>query len=335
MKAIVDALKMFGIIFLGSFFLIAAFSYDELSQPGPLYRVVMGAVASGLMWVGNSMSVRYVSKRYSWLDAPVKRFFLSLFATLIITFVIWYFIASLWYVPEKGADFTWPARNFRWGYFLPSLFIALFISIFMHGRGFLLSWRDVTVEAERLKKEQVEARYEALKNQVNPHFLFNSLNVLTTLVHKDPDQAELFIRRLSAVYRYVLDSRDREVVSLDEELKALEAFVFLMKTRFGDSFEARIDVADRHGRVAPLTLQMLVENALKHNEVSKSHPLAIEVFQQNGHVVVRNNVQTKTSVGESSGVGLENIRGRYQFLSDKPIEVSHNDEHFTVKVPIV
>jgi LytS/YehU family sensor histidine kinase len=191
------------------------------------------------------------------------------------------------------------------------------------------------MEAEKLKKEQAEARFEALKNQVNPHFLFNSLNVLTTLVHKDADQAEQFIRRLSTVYRYVLDSRDKEVVTLDEELKALEAFLFLMKTRFGDAFEARIEVPDRQGRVAPLTLQMLVENALKHNEVSKSMPLSISIVQQNGHLEVRNNLQPRSNPGEGSGVGLENIRGRYRFLTDRPLDVRRDADFFTVIVPIV
>lgn len=314
---------------------ILAINYKYLSEPNAVYRCLMGALATGLIWAANSSLADLLSSRFPWFAAPIKRLVISILATFAITFIIWLFIAAAWFAPEKGFDLMRPLRGFEWRDFLPTLIITLLISIFMHGRGFLLNWRDAAAEAERMKKEQVEARYEALKNQVNPHFLFNSLNVLTTLVHKDPDQAELFIRRLSAVYRYVLDSRDREVVSLDEELKALEAFVFLMKTRFGDSFDARIDVTDRQGRVAPLTLQMLVENALKHNEVSKSHPLVIEVFQQNEHVVVRNNIQAKTSVGESSGVGLENIRGRYQFLSDKPIEISRNDEHFTVKVPIV
>ena len=162
------------------------------------------------------------------------------------------------------------------------------------------------------------------------------MNVLTTLVHKDADLAEQFIKQLSHNYRYILDTREREVVSLDEEIKNLEAYIFLMKIRFGESLKCHINV-DFNGQIAPLTLQMLVENALKHNEISKAHPLSIEVFleENDKYIVVKNNLQKKNNVADSTGVGLENIKSRYKFLSDKTMIITQANDCFIVKIPII
>lgn len=334
-KQIKQAAQLFAMVFVITTALILLLNYQELRSFIAVYHAVLSGLATAFIWTGNGVMSDLLSERFSWLKAPVRRFAVSLLATIVYTFLVWWMIASAWQAPEKGIDLGRPLRNFELSDFLPTFYITLFISIFMHGRGFLFEWRDSVAVAERLKKEQVEARYETLKNQVNPHFLFNSLNVLTTLVHKDADLAEQFIRQLSAVYRYVLDSRDREVVTLEEELKELEAYIFLMKIRFGDRFSTVIEVQNRAGKVAPLTLQMLVENALKHNEISKNSPLFVEIREENNFIVIKNNLQAKTGVTASSGVGLENIRSRYHFLSDLPVEMIQTEDSFTVKIPIV
>lgn len=334
-KLLIEVARIFAIVFVITTLLMLLLNYRQLWLFKTVYQSVLSGLATALLWAGNSMMSDLLSHRFSWLKAPVQRFVISFLATLVYTFFVWCFIASAWHAPKEGFDMIRTIRTFEWSSFLPTFYITLFITIFMYGRGFLFEWRDSAAAAERLQKEQVEARYETLKNQVNPHFLFNSLNVLTTLVHKDADLAEQFIRQLSSVYRYVLDSRDREVVSLEEELTQLEAFIFLMKIRFGDRFDTVIEVQDRSGKVAPLTLQMLLENALKHNEISKNSPLSVEIKQENGFIVMKNNKQAKIGVTESSGVGLENIRSRYQFLSNQPVEVLQTANTFTVKIPIV
>jgi hypothetical protein len=334
-KKIIEAAQLFAMIFVITTALLSMLNYRALTSFMAGYHVVLSGLATAFIWTGNGVMNDLLSDRFSWLKAPVRRFVVSLLATIVYTFLVWWLIASAWQAPERGIDLGRTLRNFELSDFLPTFYITLVISIFMHGRGFLFEWRDSVAAGERLQKEQVEARYETLKNQVNPHFLFNSLNVLTTLVHKDADLAEQFIRQLSAVYRYVLDSRDREVVTLEEELTQLEAFVFLMKIRFGDRFNTVIEVQDRSGKVAPLTLQMLLENALKHNEISKDSPLSVEIKQENDFIIVKNNLQTKIGATESSGVGLENIRSRYHFLSNRPVEVLQTADSFTVKIPIV
>lgn len=301
---------------------------------------IMNGTGSVLMWSGNSYLADALSLHFPWTKNSTTRLIVTVLATLVYTFVAWLILVWLssvlypWMLNWDGLR-----HEIMHGSFFVTLIITVLISAFMHGRGFLLAWKETLIEAEQLKKEQMAARYEALKNQVNPHFLFNNFNVLATLVHKDADLAERFIKQLANVYRYVLDSREKEVVSLEEELKQLEAYVFLMKIRFGESLKIEIDPAlsQLEGKsLAPLTLQMLVENALKHNEASKSNPLSIEVFLENEHyMVVRNKLQAKLNVGESTGVGLENISARYKFLSDKPVITVEEAVFFTVKIPLI
>lgn len=289
---------------------------------------------------GNNVLADWIDKYLPWTGNIVLRLVVSILATIAYTSVAWVFIVWTYILFEDGNVMSLPSllkvlpKNMNSFYF--SQLITFFVSVVLHGRTFLLGWRQSSVEAERLKKERIAAQYETLKNQVNPHFLFNSLNVLTALVHKDADLAERFIKQLSNVYRYVLESRDKEVVPLSEEIEQLEAYIFLMKIRFGESLKVNIDAPDLDGHIAPLTLQMLVENALKHNEVSRNHPLSIDVFlAENAWIVVKNSIKPRNSVGESTGVGLENIRSRYKFLSQKEVVISQNDGFFTVKIPII
>lgn len=293
-------------------------------------------LSSALIWQGNAYLSNLPDRWLPWIEAPIRRLIISVAITVVFTCLIWILIYWLFLTNDYGWNLVALVRDMKLRDFVPTLIITIFISLFMHGRAFFISWKATLVEAERLKKEQLSARYETLKSQVNPHFLFNSLNVLASLVHKDADQAELFIRQLATVYRYILESRDKEVVPLEEELSILRAYLFLMDIRFGAGLRADIRVAEpAPGRVAPLTLQMLVENALKHNEVSKANPLQIEVFRENGYLVVRNTLQPKTTLPESTGLGLANIQARYQALSDKPVLISDNDGFFTVKTPIL
>lgn len=295
-----------------------------------------GGIGTAVLWLGNAHLANLPDRWLNWVDAPVRRLVVSVLITVVFTCIAWIFLTWLFFNHRYGWDIGALLRGMTLADFIPTLVITFLISIFMHGRSFLLGWKETLIEAERLKKEQASARYETLKNQVNPHFLFNSLNVLASLVHKDANQAEEFIRRLSTVYRYILESREQEVVPLEEELAILNAYLFLMDTRFGASLQTVISIPENaRGHVAPLTIQMLVENALKHNEASKARPLKIDVFQEDGYIVVRNNLQPKNSLPESTGLGLANIQARYQVLSDKAVLISDQGGFFTVKIPIL
>lgn len=302
---------------------------------------LLNGFAFAVLGYGNGVLAEWLNKFLPWTGNITKRLVVSLISTFIYTSLAWVVIVWIWILVDDGKAMGFsqfisvlPKNKAA---FIMTHVITLIVSSIMHGRSFLIEWKKSAIEAEQLKKEHIAAQYETLKNQVNPHFLFNSFNVLTTLVHKDADLAEQFVRQLSDVYRYVLDSRDKEVVPLDLELKELEAYIFLMKIRFGESLKTNISpMTTTEGvSIAPLTLQMLVENALKHNEVSKAYPLSIEVFQEGDYMVMRNNLQLKNNIGESTGVGLENIQSRYRFLTDKAVIINKNDNCFEVKIPVI
>lgn len=202
---------------------------------------------------------------------------------------------------------------------------------------FMNKLKKSQLEAEQLKKISIEAQFEALRNQINPHFLFNCFNVLSSLVYKDADTSAKFIAQLSNVYRYLLYNQEKKVVLLKEELGFIESYLFLLKIRFGDNIEIenRIDKESEDRYVAPAVLQMLIENAIKHNVVSKKNPLRVRIFSVDGFIVVSNNLQEKETKEESTQLGLRNIQHRYAFLSDEKVRIEKSDKEFNVSIPLL
>lgn len=203
---------------------------------------------------------------------------------------------------------------------------------------FLLhQWRFSLAELERFKKENAEYRFELLSSQLNPHFLFNSLNTLSSLVYKNQENASLFIRKLSDVYRYILDQRDKEIVMLETEINFAESYIMLMQLRFEENLIVQLEAIDAANQyqIAPLTLQLLIENAIKHNIVSKMKPLQIDIFTIGEYLFVKNNMQAKTYKEVSHDMGLKNIDSRYAFLTDRKIEIENDGITFTVKIPLL
>lgn len=216
--------------------------------------------------------------------------------------------------------------------FCTIMIIAIYESIY-----FMNELRKSVEEKETLKRESLKAQLDALKTQVNPHFLFNNLNTLTALIPDTPDQAIEFVQQLSKVYRHILEVQDEKTIPLKDELDVLKAYGFLLKTRFGDNLDIDIDVPDEklQQRIVPLSLQLLMENAIKHNIVSSAKPLKIKVFAENGHLLVSNNLQVKNQLVESTGIGLDNIRNRYKLLSNDEVMVDESGEYFTVSIPLI
>ncbi len=198
--------------------------------------------------------------------------------------------------------------------------------------------QDVQVQAERLEKEALQAQFAALKSQVNPHFLFNSLSILSSLVHADAELSERFIDQLSKAYRYILEQKDNERVPLKTELAFIQAYRFLLNIRFENKFDVVIDVPEdiqqRHN-IAPLTLQLLVENAVKHNRMSVKEPLKVHIVVAGDCLVVQNNRQLRPQSETSTGVGLQNIINRYALLTTHPVHVEESEETFVVKIPLI
>jgi sensor histidine kinase YesM len=284
-----------------------------------------------LLWLGNAYISRVFDYFYSWYQEPLKRLALGIVGMIVYTVgsvygLIYLFLYAFQF--DVGTNLT--------GTFISTMGITLIITMFMTSRAFFKNWRQSAVDAERAKKESVVAQYESLKSQVNPHFLFNSLNALTNLVYEDQDKAVKFIKQLSEVYRYVLDTREKEVVPIDDELRFLESYFFLQKIRFGENLKVENQLRAGSTMLAPLALQLLVENAIKHNVVSADDPLTIKLYQEQGFVVVENSLQKKITLGEkSNGLGIDNIKRRYQFLTAKEVAVVETRGKFIVKLPII
>ncbi|WP_421830394.1 sensor histidine kinase [Larkinella sp.] len=236
-----------------------------------------------------------------------------------------------------------PNRPHRWEFFERSnngLSIVIMLSIFYLSANRRANRRlkDVQIRAERLEKEAVLTQFAALKNQISPHFLFNSLSILSSLVHVDADLSEQFIDQLSRAYRYILEQKDNDKVRLKTELDFIRSYTFLLKIRFEDSFDVRIDIPEKtvdQYCIAPLTLQLLVENAVKHNRMTPEMPQHVRIRTEGGYLVVSNRIQPREQLEHSTGVGLQNIINRYALLTDQPVWVGEQDGAFVVKIPLI
>ena len=186
---------------------------------------------------------------------------------------------------------------------------------------------------ERLKREALALQYESLKNQVNPHFLFNSLNALTSLIERDRDASINYVKQLSAVFRYVLEQNGQKLVPVETELKFIESYNYLQQIRFGNNLTISISIKDADFMIVAMALQILIENAVKHNEISEDYPLVINIFDDNQSLIVENNIQPRSNLPDSNLIGLKNIEFQYEFLSGKKIEISDSDGRFIVKLP--
>jgi hypothetical protein len=192
-------------------------------------------------------------------------------------------------------------------------------------------------KAQMLEKEKAMAMYENLKQQLNPHFLFNSLTSLSSLIITEPKKAKEFLESLSKTYRYILKSREHEMVALSDEIKFAENYVMLQKTRFEDGFNVNFNIPEEyyHRKIVPVTLQNLVENAIKHNIIDQDSPLVVDIFVEDDHLVVRNNLQKKNVVESSNRVGLANMQSLYQYLSERRLQIIETSDAFTVKIPLI
>lgn len=216
------------------------------------------------------------------------------------------------------------------------LLIALVFFIY-EGIYYLNKSRMIEIEKNKLEKMTAEQKLSTLKNQVNPHFLFNSLNTLVTLIPEDKNQAIQFVQELSKTYRTILEVRDEKLITIEKELAALESYIYLLKTRFFGKIQIdnRVPLEQQQEFILPISLQILIENAVKHNIVSTAKPLKIELFVQDDYLVVSNNLQLKKQEFVTTKVGLTNIISRYKFMTEKDVLVIKNKVSFVVKLPII
>lgn len=303
-------------------------------DPTILFFVLLSI--SFLVWEGNRVIETRIAKPFNigkWkAHQLISLFFFS---------VVWAVITSLIVTSILNIIGLIPANNYELKLKLV-LGFAFRINLFLNAINaivfFMQQWRKSQLEAEQLKKETLEARLESLRSQINPHFLFNNLNVLSTLVYKDADTASQFINQLSKVYRYLLNHQEKKIVQLKDELDFIESYLYLLEIRFGNNLKVNIDLEEKHLNkyLPPATIQLIIENAIKHNVVSMRNPLFIEISANGSqHLKISNNLQEKKVKEPSTSVGLKNISTRYEFISSDKVMIEKNENRFLVKLPLI
>jgi sensor histidine kinase YesM len=325
-RSLIIIIPLVGILIVGVFMI----SYGITDPSESLKLIIHGIVMTAGLWLGCIVIVTYLWKRYPWETYPLKHllleFFLILAYTLIFSSIFYTLEKKYWIVPDIG--------NIGIEIFL-TLLITYFITALHESVFFYQQWKYNFSRSVRLEKDNLEAKYESLKAQVNPHFLFNSLNGLSTLVGDNPAAVE-YVQNLSDLLRYMLKGSQNELVKLEEELAVTSSYIKLQLARFEGALNIHINIPEDAESLSlpPLALQMLVENCINHNIVASDKPLSIRISADKDSVTVTNNFQPKHNPA-STGQGLKNIRGRYSFFTGREVEISSGPDTFSVSLPLL
>lgn len=318
-------------------FSLLEFSFDVKDV---LVTFAVSSLYSFGIGFGNGVINVLLDKKWDWLEQTNLRVYFGIITTVLYTVPVVLGIDFLTFVVFQKLD---PSEFFNGRMIWVHLFyiiLSLGVSTFMHARSFMINWKNASkkeVIQQKIIAGTASAKFESLKNQIDPHFLFNSLNVLSSLIEENPENAQRFTSSLSKIYRYVLEQRDKELVSVEEELAFAKTYMNLLKMRFENSifYELPEKVNNPNAKVVPLSLQLLLENTVKHNVVSEQKPLRIRIFESDNYLVVQNDYQKKEVLKDRQGVGLQNIISRYAILTERKVRIEQDEKEFTVKIPIL
>lgn len=305
-------------------------------QPLSPFGYAITVLITGVIWQGCFVIINHFRKRLPGFEWTARRIAVTILTMCVYIVAVDYITCTV--LDALGIQENAYANGEWKGNLIKCFGTTALIGTLYEAGYFFAMWKRQAIEAEALKSRQLRAELDILRNQVSPHFLFNSLNTLLALIPGEPDQAMRFTKALSQVYRYILQHKDQEVVELGTELDFTEAYIHLMKVRFEESLRINVNVDEEHRRtlVAPLTLQLLLENALKHNVASLAHPLTVDIHVEQGRtLVVRNDLRRRKGAVEGTGTGLSNVKQRYAILSDRPVDVIETREHFLVALPLL
>jgi LytS/YehU family sensor histidine kinase len=318
--------------------LIAGFAaWAWMTKPDSTLYITLGwmIIIALLLWWGNHQLTLSMERMLPWSRAGNFRFFVHLALGLLYLLIL----VNLTYLLFKISLTTTPpthqqiiTTNF-WG---AVLFIPLFSIYFsLH---FLKHWRKSELAAEKIQKENIRSQLSSLKRQLDPHFLFNNLNILSALVDTDTQRSKKFIEKFAEVYRALLKSKSDDLITLSEELEFIDSYMYLIRTRFDENiqFTQNLKPESLKRMIPPLTLQLLVENAIKHNLITDGIPLAIHLLQlDDDYLMVSNTLNEKPGEKEGTGSGLVNIRNRYAYFTEKPVKIIRTETHFEVHIPLL
>jgi two-component system, LytTR family, sensor kinase len=324
-------IRFLGISFISIFSTLNEFNVNPWSH---LFweLLVVNSIAIAVIWHSSMFIIQYTVSKISVFKQPIK--LLTYLITFLSVMVIGVML-STYYIEACFFNYRVPLKVIKIVVTIAWL-ITFLISCIYAAVGFFIQWKENLFKAQKLEKANLEAQYETLKNQVNPHFLFNSLNTLLTMVQDNP-QASKYVESVSEFMRYVLQFRSKEAVLLRDELRIAREYAYIQKSRFGDKLMVNFDIPEYyyHYAIPPLTLQMLIENAIKHNVISKDDPLQVKIYVGTPKMlIVENPLKIKQDKEPSTGLGLINISKRYQYLTGKDIKVDSDNGVFKVFLPL-
>jgi len=322
------------IIWVSSFFLGVLVAVPQIADRHfNIYETITNSSITFLfslfVWYYNIFTLPVYSSKDVAKGFSMKRLTISLLLGISVMFVL----ALLQQYLLSHINFGPMALMFE----VRGVLISITFYMFIHLLYQSFHNQQVSIELARSKMDNLGAQYELLKQQVNPHFLFNSLNTLKYMVESGDDHSVEFVLKLSDFYRFTLESRKLDLIKLSEELKIIDSYVFLLKARFEEGIDLTVSIDEKlyETYIPPFTLQLLIENCIKHNIVSLERPLQIKVYSEKDFIIVQNKVQLKRTPEVSTGMGLENINQRYLHLLDKKIDIQPGDAFFTIKLPVI
>ncbi|OWK74976.1 histidine kinase [Flavobacteriaceae bacterium JJC] len=327
-------------ISLGAGLFFFTFFDSEKTVQNFLFTLGISLFYTIVLSMGNHQINSFLNKKFSWVENTRQRTIFGILATVfgnVIMVLFCNYVVFILIKNQNPEDFFSDTMNFV-NWFMINF--ALMISAILHAKGFIEEWKKSTrkeVVEQKLIAKSANAQFETLKNQLDPHFLFNSLNVLSSLIDENPDQAQHFTASMSKIYRYVLEQKDKELVTVEEEIEFARTYCDLLKTRFEDSvnFEFNVNENDLKSFVVPLSLQLLLENCIKHNFATSQKPLNIKIYSEKGFLLIENNLMAREQVKESSGIGLSNIVQRYALLTKQNVFIEKSADFFRVKIPVL
>ncbi len=285
----------------------------------------------------NATYFDFYERKIGWEGADFKKVLVAAGGAIILTMVGYFLCRLVDQTIFQGFSIAHFLSKEKLSYYLFPLLFTAVVSLIFHLIYFYKALQEKRVTEQKIIAGNASARFESLKNQLDPHFLFNSLNVLSSLIEENTEMAQKFTTSLSKVYRYVLEQKDKELVSLEEELAFAVTYMNLLKMRFENSifYEVPKQLSSPEARVVPLSLQLLLENTIKHNVVSESRPLHIKIYEEDGYLILENNLQKKEVFQKRNGVGLQNIIDRYALVTQRKVQLEQDSEKFAVKIPVL
>ena len=279
----------------------------------------------------------YLDKVFQANRFSAKRIVTGIVSSFVLTLGVIFILRAFEEVIVNQHTFQEFIANESPANYIFSLVVTVIVSLSFYAFYFYKAYSDSKVKEQKIIAGTASAQFESLKNQIDPHFLFNSLNVLSSLIEENPDNAQKFTTSLSKIYRYVLEQKDKELVSVSEELAFAKTYMNLLKMRFENSitYEVQGDYDNPEAKVVPLSLQLLLENTIKHNVASEQKPLHIKIYIENNYLIVENNLQRKEVLQDRRGVGLQNIVNRYGLISERKVLIEETAACFKVKIPIL